>query len=425
MGTAGLAEPEVLMDDADVVVVSAGLAGLAAANRLNDAGLRVLVLEADDRIGGRVRTDLLDGFRLDRGFQVLLPSYPELPRAVDLSSLDLRYFTRGVIAQGKDTRWDLELSWRRPQALAQLARFAVSRPFDAAAVAAFSARDAFVPAGGVRTATDRETRREFDRWRLSDETVDEILRPFVAGVFLDPALGGSSRLFHLVWRCFLRGGAAVPANGMEELPKLLAARLPADAIRTTRRVVDADAHRVRLDGETEPISARVVLVATDGSTAAELAPGVEPPQWSQVCTWYFAAPEAPVGRPVLLLDGSGRSLLNTAVMSEVSSAYAPPGRALVVASAPGDPLPVDQVLTSLADLYQTSTAGWELLAEYRITRALPRMTPVHPLTKPVRTDGGIYVCGDHRDTSSIQGALVSGRRAATAIAHALGASSAP
>ncbi|MFG1817902.1 FAD-dependent oxidoreductase [Kribbella sp. NPDC049174] len=133
-------------------------------------------------MGGRVRTDVLDGFRLDRGFQVLLPAYPELSRAVDLDSLDLRYFSRGVVAQGKESRWDLELSWRRPEAVTRLARFAVSRPSDAAAVAVFSLRDALLPPGGVRTAPDRETRREFDRWRLSDQTVDEILRPFVAGV---------------------------------------------------------------------------------------------------------------------------------------------------------------------------------------------------------------------------------------------------
>ena len=395
--------------DHDVVVVGAGLAGLAAARQLTGAGLSVLVCEASDDIGGRVRTDEVDGFRLDRGFQVLLPAYPEVPKLVDVGRLDLRHFTRGVVVASDDRRTTLGLP--RP---GDLLGFAVRHPVDALAVLGWSARDVLAPDRVMRSVSSRSTAEELARWRLSSATIEQVMRPFLAGVFLEPELSTSSRLFHLIWRSFLRGGGALPARGMRELPRLVAAPLPAGTIRTSAPVEEVSADGVRLAGG-ERITARAVVVATDASAAARLVPSVEEPVWHGGVTMYFSAPASPLGKPTLVLDAGSGLLLNATVLSDVAPGYAPPGRALIAASVPGAEPPTEtQVRRRLGAIYRTDTSGWELITTYTIGHALPATPPSKPLTSEIRF-GPTYVCGDHRDTSSIQGALFSGRRAAKAV----------
>ncbi|SEF34019.1 Phytoene dehydrogenase-related protein [Amycolatopsis pretoriensis] len=394
----------------DVVVVGGGLAGLSAARRLRRAGAEVTVLEAGDDVGGRVRTDVVDGFRLDRGFQVLLPAYPALRRLTDVAALRPRSFTRGTIAMtGSGRRW-LAGPWHGLPAVGGVAAFAASRPFDGARMAALAARDVLK---ADRADAGRSTAEELRRWGISRSTVEEVLRPFLAGVFLDPALATSSRMFHLIWRSFLRGGGALPAEGMQALPNQLATGL---TVRTGVEVeaVTEDGVRTR-DGE--DIRARAVVVATDGDTAARLLPGVEAPGWHAVTTFYYRADTSPLRSPTLLVDGLDDLLLNTAVLSEVSPAYAPAGSALIAASVPdrADPGLEPRVRQRLARIYDTDTRGWDLIGTYAVPRALPVFGPGAPLRRPVRIGPGRYVCGDHRDTPSVQGALVSGQRAAAAV----------
>jgi hypothetical protein len=166
----------------------------------------------------------------------------------------------------------------------------------------------------------------------------------------------------------------------------------------------------------------VVVIATDGTTAAALAPGLAQPAWHPVTTFYYRLPASPLDAPVIVVHGRDELLLNAAVLSDVSPGYAPAGAALVAASVPGrlDPSLEPRVRSGLARMYDTSTRDWELLDLYAIPLALPVLAAGQPLARPVRLGPGRYVCGDHRDTPSIQGALVSGRRAARAVLADLG-----
>jgi len=188
-------------------------------------------------------------------------------------------------------------------------------------------------------------------------------------------------------------------------------------------VHDVAAHRVGTARGT--VEARAVVVATDGWAAARLLPGGVPaPAAHGVTTVYHAAPDFPEATATLLLDGPGSPVANTLVLSRAAPEYAPPGRALVATSMVHGSVPADvdgaEVRSALARLHRTDTTGWELVATYDLPHALPGMPAPHPLRKPVRV-GDVYVAGDHRDTSSIQGALVSGRRAASAVLHDIGA----
>jgi len=410
-----------MTSQADVVVVGGGLAGLSAAVNVHRAGLTVIVCEAGDQVGGRVRTDRRDGFLLDRGFQVVLPGYPELRRQVDLSALRLRPFLRGVLAMTPGGRTCLAAPWHGRRAAAGTAGFLRGRPGDSLALAALSLRDMLAPDEVIRATDPAVTTRQDLRGRVGQATLTEVLRPFLAGVFLDPSLDTPARLFHLIWRCFLRGGGALPDGGMQMLPTLLADGLPAGAVRTGTEVTEVRESGVRTNTG-EQIRARAVVIATDGTTAAALAPGLAQPAWHPVTTFYYRLPASPLDAPVLVIDGRDELLLNAAVLSDVAPGYAPAGAALVAASVPGrlDPSLEPRVRSGLARMYDTSTRDWDLLDLYAIPLALPVLAAGQPLARPVRLGPGRYVCGDHRDTPSIQGALVSGRRAACAVLADLG-----
>jgi phytoene dehydrogenase-like protein len=406
---------------ADVVVVGGGLAGLSAAVHLHRAGLAVTICEAGDEVGGRVRTDRRDGFLLDRGFQVVLPAYPELRRQVDLSALRLRPFLRGTLAMTSGGPALLAGPWHGRRAVAGTADFLLGHPGDSLALTALSLRDMLAPDQVIRATDPAATTLQDLRGRVGQAALTEVLRPFLAGVFLDPSLDTPARLFHLIWRCFLRGGGALPADGMQTLPRLLADGLPTGTVRTATEVTDVTGSAVRTNTGQE-IQARAVVIATDGTTAAALAPGLAPPAWHPVTTFYYRLPASPLGAPVLVIDGRDELLLNAAVPSDVAPRYAPAGVALAAASVPGraDPALEPRVRSGLARMYDTSTRDWELLDVYAIPRALPVLAAGQPLARPVRLGPGRYVCGDHRDTPSIQGALVSGRRAARAVLADLG-----
>ncbi|WP_231335579.1 NAD(P)/FAD-dependent oxidoreductase [Actinomadura graeca] len=399
------------MSDA-VIVVGAGLAGLACAVRLHEDGVPVRVLEASDGVGGRMRTDVVDGFRLDRGFQVFNTAYPEARRVLDLPALDLRPFSSGLLVFHEGRRERVMLPWRHPGHALSGVFADIGSVRDKAALAAMTARDIAFPGSRILDGTERSTAAEFRHWGISDEMVDRLLRPFLAGVLLERDLETSSRFFHLIWRSFARGTIGVPALGMGQAPAQLASRLPDDtvALATPVRAVTGEGVET-VDGQRIP--ARAVVVATDPVRAAALVPGVEAPVMRSVTTFYHAAPASPLGEPVQIIDAEG-VITDTLVLTDAAPEYSPDGRALISTSVLGLNVPEARVRGRLNEIYG-DTSAWRLVASYPVADALPAMTPPLRVRRPVRAGRGRYVCGDHRDTASIQGALVSGRRAAQAV----------
>jgi phytoene dehydrogenase-like protein len=401
----------------DAVVVGAGLAGLAAARHLRAGGLEVLVLEAEDTVGGRIRTDVVDGFLLDRGFQVLNTAYPELRRQVDLEGLHLRRFTKGALLHLDGGRHRVEDPRRSPSHALESVRVPTGDAVATARLTLMTTRDAYGPLARLLHQDDVDTATALATRGISRRAVDAVLRPFFAGVFLEDQLTTSVRFFDLMMRMFVRGDSTLPTFGMQALPDQLAALLPPDSVRLQTAVTAVEPTGVRTpDGR---IEARAVVVATDAVAARDLVPRVRDVPWNGVTTLYHAAREDPLGEPTLLLDCDGDLVCSTTVLSAVSRSYAPSGSHLVSTSVlggdRGDLAGLERAVRArLAELYGTSTSAWTHLATYALPHALPAMPAPHPMRRPVRT-GGVYVCGDHQDTSSIQGALVSGRRAAEAV----------
>jgi phytoene dehydrogenase-like protein len=404
-------------ETADVVVVGAGLAGLVAARRLADAGLGVAVLDADDRVGGRVRTDLLDGFRLDAGFQLVCPAYPAVAREFDVAALDLRPFVPGVrVHAGDGSRLFALTGSGVRDGLVALAGGWLG-PGDLLALATLSGLDA-ARVSAVKRRADRSTYRELRRLGCSNRLINTVLAPVLSGVFLEPQLTTSSRFFHLVWRSLLRGGAALPSAGMQALPDQLAGRLPAGAVRLRTAVAKvAPGRAVTADGIRWRAGA--VVVATDATAAAALVPGIRRAAWNSVTTYYHATTEPLDAEPVLRVVPDDHLVANSAVVSAVAPAYAPPGTSLVATSVLGLPPSIvdteHAVRARLPRLYGVHARAWTPVAAYPVACARVAMPAPHPLRGRTRIEDGLYICGDHRDTSSIQGALASGRRAAEAV----------
>ena len=402
-----------LPSETDVVIVGAGLAGLTAARVLEQNGISAVVLESSDGVGGRVRSDVVDGFILDRGFQVLLTAYPEIHRHLDIPKLDLKTFEPGAIVWREGHGAIVGDPIRRPKTLVSTSLAPIGTIGDKARIALMRTKLKSADPRALLRGEDMPTSDALRKMGFSPKIIDRFFKPLVGGIQLDPTLSTSRRMFDVIFRTLATGDSAVPALGMGEITRQLESSLRTTPVFLNSPVATVKPGVVTLKNDHE-IRARQVVVATEGPAASSLLGLPEVPSRAAGCV-YFAAPISPIDGAYIVLDGHGQGpVLNVAVMSNVSTHYAPSGQHLIAAALPGL---VDGDLEAAARRQLRSWWGaqvdeWRHLRTYRIAHGQPgQNTPFHP-KKKVSLGDGLYVCGDHRDTGSIQGAMFSGRRCA-------------
>lgn len=409
--------------DADVVIVGAGLAGLQCARALTAAGRTVVVLEAGHSAGGRVRTDQVNGFRCDRGFQVLNPAYPAVTRLLDVNGLGLQPFGAGLLVRAGDGLRVVADPLRNRKLAVGTIRSGLLRPGELAAFARWLG-PFLVDAQRAAAQPDTMLARSLDEAGVTGP-LRRVLDRFLAGVLADSHGTSSANFTRLLLRAFSKGLPGLPEEGMQAIPAQLARELTDIRYDTpVRAVIAGPDPGVELDGGGR-LSARHVVVATDPTTASRLA-GLSPVRMRGLVTWWFDADPAPDDRPLVAVDGRHGPaggppgpVWNAAVVSAAAPSYAPAGRCLVQATTlldrPDGDSPEADIRRHLGEIYQCETARWAVIARQRIPEALPVGSVPLRLTKPVAIRPGLFVCGDHRDTASLQGALVSGQRAARAV----------
>ncbi len=415
-GEVAIGDAEVAIGDAEVIVVGAGLAGLMCATVLQRSGVEVQVVDAADEVGGRIRTDVVDGFLMDRGFQVLNPAYPAVQQHIDVAALGLQMFGSGAGVRLEDRLAVLADPLREPEHIMDVLRSGLLDPSELIALARWAAPSL----GPVSRLTSGPDCSRADRMAQAGLTgpLRRVVDAFVAGVVLEDDGSTSNGFTQFLLRMFALGSPGLPQRGMRALPEQLADRLH----RRVSTGVSVDAVRDGADGavvrtQGEELSAELVVIATGAPAASELL-GIPAPRMKGVVTDWFTMDDAPTDLDMLIVDGreSAGPIKNTALVTAAAPSYAPPGRHLVQTSvlmADGaDAIALDQVRVHAAELYGCATSGWEHIHRHEITHALPAQGAPLQTRKPMQVSEHVVACGDHMDTASIQGAMVSGSRAA-------------
>ena len=384
----------------EVAIIGAGLAGLACAIELQKNKIDFQIFEASDGVGGRVRSDVVDGFTLDRGFQLYNPSYAEGKRLLDYQDLDLKPFTPGVaIRDGKRLRLVVD-PFRSKDFRFRLLRDLPGNPFSQLGLVRYFLKYLITSDAQIATTKDISAQVSLTKSGIKGALLEKLFRPFLQGI------------------------PSVPAKGMQEISNQLAAKLPKEKISLNTKVLSISGNKLTTsEGE---IEARKIVVATDPTTAISWLK-LEPKKMHSVTTWYFKADKSinsiVKAKPILFVDAQKTGpLTNAVVITNAAPSYAPHGEVLVSASAisPNENADLLSVKKHLSHLFGVNTDNWQLIKEYKIKEALPEMTPPFSLVSSNQINKDLFVTGDHRVTSSIQGALLSGTNTATLVKVSLG-----
>jgi len=407
-----------------VIIVGGGIAGLTCAIYLHKERIPFVLLEGSDAVGGRVRTDMVRGFLLDRGFQIFLSAYPEAKEILDYDGLQLQAFYPGAMIWSNGSMHKVADPFRRPIDAASSIFNPIGSLGDKIKMAGLQESVISKNRSGVATISDtlREETTTLSRLAeigFSSNMTEKFFRPFFSGIYLEPDLQSSSLMFDFVFKMLAEGDNTLPSTGMQAIPRQMAQQLPGDKICLLHKVTHVDANTVKLSsGET--IQGKLVVIATEEPMCKQLLGKEAKVDFrSQTCI-YFSADKAPFEDPILVLDGDGSGPVNNFVVpSNVASTYAPPGKALLNAVVTGDPDMNDDELEQAARKQMTNWFGnqvsnWNHLRTYRIKYSLPDQTPQAKakVDRSYMIDDQTFFCGDYVETGSINGAMMSGRKVA-------------
>lgn len=417
----------------DVLIIGGGIAGLTAAKNLHKRGLSVKIIEATDRIGGRVKTDIVKGFRLDRGFQVLLTAYPEAQKALNYSKLQLRTIDAGALLHTDKGVFEFADPFRNPSKTFSTLANPIGTWADKLRMllvkTEINGKDLHEIFTQPETTTYQALRENYN---FKSSLIEQFLNPFLAGIFLEKDLNTSNRMFDFVFQMFSNGNGAVPALGMEEIPRQLASSLPNDAIITNEKVVSINKNKATTESGNE-FEAKAILIATENNSLDdELSQSYRGTKNQSenntrgTTNLYFSMDKSIVKRPILCLNSLENRLVNNfVVMSDISSDYAPIDKSLLSVSIVTDDENkdfteeelIEKTRRELSFWYGTHAYEWDFLKSYSIAHALPNQNSVKhtPSMEDLKIHDGLYRCGDYLLNGSLNAAMRSGRLVARLI----------
>lgn len=396
-----------------IIIVGAGVAGLIAARHCEEKGYQPLILEASERAGGRVKTDQVDGFLLDRGFQVLLTDYAEVQRYFDLSRLNLRYFQPGaaIYAEGRAFRFRDPL--RDPSQLWSALFSPVGTLWDKIKIWQLHRNLQNIPREQIFDGNAQSTLDFLRGYGFSEKIIERFFRPFFGGIFLENDLSTPATMFRFVFKMFGKGYAAIPARGMEEVVKQLQAALTQSTFRFNTLVQEIqEDHLITSTGERLDFD-KVIVTTNPAAMIAGLSGQSQAYQGTY--NLYFAANFSPLQAPLIGLVADADNPINSfCVLSDVSADYAPAGQHLLSVSLKANTIATpEMVSTALKKLLQRDELQLRHLATYHIPESLPIVDALRyaiPGTQ-YRLNNNVVLAGDWLLNASLDAAMRSGRDA--------------
>ncbi|QBN18674.1 NAD(P)/FAD-dependent oxidoreductase [Flavobacterium nackdongense] len=400
-----------------ITIIGAGISGLTAAVYLHQKGYKVQILEASDRAGGRIKTDIIDGFRLDRGFQVLLTEYPETKALLDYKKLNLKRFLPGATVLYDGGQFEIADPFRRPTATFATLFAPVGSLKDKINTFFLKKKLVNISLSNLFKQPEIETSAQLKKYGFSSKMINRFYKPFFSGIFLENDLKTSSTMFDFVMKMFCEGDAAIPELGMEEIPKQLVAMLPENSIQYNVKVSAIENNKIICEDGTI-LDADKIIIATEAIGLANTYISKTKQNFHQVTNIYFEAKIAPTQKAVVVLNAATNKKWanNLTVLSNISSQYAPSGKVLISISYNGIPAIDDATLaenmkTELKQWYGNQVDDWKLLKTYRINYALPNQEKVsnEVPNSEIKINENLFICGDHLLNGSINAAMKSGR----------------
>ena len=409
------------MSEKKIYIVGAGLSGLIAALELEKAGLSPVILEASDRVGGRMKTDIVEGYRLDHGFQVLNTAYPEAKRYLDFQALQLKNFDPGaIIFEGKDS-YILTDPLRNPLKLVGMAVSRVGTFLDKVKVFTLTQELKKKSSEEIFAEPSLPTHEYLKKYGFSDAIITNFFRPFFRGIFLEKDLETSSRMFEFVFKMFSQGYAAVPAKGMGQIPEMIKSQLQTTEIRLNTPVASVEGGKILLADGTQIEADRIIVAVQPDLVMKQLEGQFAPAR--KVINLYFAAPKSFLGRPMIGLITGQRVINNLVFMEDVSKDYVPAGKSLLSVTVLDTELTdkelIKLVQSELEEISGIKADQFKHLKTYLIPHALPQVGDLKfsiPFTECKVLDQ-VFLAGDYLLHGSINAAMTSGRTAAEAVIH--------
>ncbi len=410
--------------DADVIIIGAGLAGLSCARILQKQGIHYLLLDGAEKVGGRIRTDVVEGFQLDRGFQVLQTAYPDAKQILSYPNLKLKSFFPGAMIRYQDKFHRLADPFRDLYTAAKGLFSPIGSLKDKLLVGMLRTQVAFGTLEKLLQKPEVTTLQRLKAFGFSDAIIDRFFKPLYSGIFLENELSTSSRAFDFNFRMMALGDICLPAEGMEAIPRQLLTMLEPARIRLNSKVASLSENKVIL-ASGESLTAPKIVLAVDQPQSCKLLEVTVVPKMKTVITLYFTASTPPTSSPILFLNAeSSGPVMNMCVPTNVCKSYAPEGKALISCSVlkhdfASEEMLVQKVLEQMKQWFGNQVDAWKHLRTYKINNALPAQElPLQDVSsKPMQVRKGLYKCGDYGGIASIQTALQSGRVVGEALAQ--------